>query len=190
MDYISSIIKCVNCESILSSPVLLPCGHSVCKKHTNEDVNSSIRCGNCGEDHSIPPKSFPEIKALSMLIDAEIEKLDFGQFYHNAKYACKNLNNLHVEIESLLKDPIFSIYEQISDLKNKIEIKREEFKLQIDKETDRLMEVVTRYETDFKELLTTSEYIDHAKSLDVSLKESESKLKHWNDSLNKYLKYI
>ena len=190
MDNVSNAIKCANCELTLSSPVLLPCGHSVCKKHSDNDVNSSIRCGNCGEDHLIPPKSFPENKALSMLIEAKIEKLDFGEFYLSAKSSCRHLNDLHFEIEALLKDPSFFIHQQVSDLKNKIQTKSEELKLQIDNETDRLIEKLTRYEADCKEYSTSNEYIDNAKSLDMPLKESDSKLKHWNESLNEYLNNI
>lgn len=190
MDNISNAIKCANCESTLSSPVILPCGHSVCKKHTCDDVNSSIRCGNCGEDHMIPAKSFPENKALAMLIEAKIEKLDFGNFYLSAKTSCRHLNDLHLEIEALLKDPSFFIHQQVSDLKNKIQTKSEELKLQIDKETDRFIENLTRYEADCKDYSTSSEYKDNATSLDMSLNESDSKLKHWNESLNEYLNCI
>ena len=189
MNNISNAIKCANCESTLSSPVILPCGHSMCKNHLSNGVNSCIRCGSCGQDHYIPPNCFPENKALSMLIECEIGKLDFGAFYKKAKTGCSELNDLHVEIETLLKDPSFFTHKKISDLKNMIQIKNEEMKLQIDKETDQLMEKLKRYEADSKEYSATNSYIDKAKRLDMSLKESESKLKHWNDSLNKYLNY-
>ena len=119
MDRILNIIKCVNCESTLSSPVLLPCGHSVCKKHASNE--SSIRCGKCGQDHSVPPNCFHENEAIAVLIETDIV---FGETYHKAKQDCTHLGNLHDKIENLLKDPNFFIYEKINDLKNEVQIKR------------------------------------------------------------------
>ena len=185
MENILKIIKCVNCESTLSSPVLLPCGHSVCKKHAIENTEPTIRCGKCGQDHSIPTNSFPQNEALSMLIETEIGKLDFGETYNKAKSCCSELGDIHEKINALLKDPNMLTYEQVNDLRNKIEVKSEELKLQIDKEVDRLMEKLSKFETDTKEYSKSNQFTDNAKNMEINLNESTLKLKSSNEFLNK-----
>lgn len=185
MDSILKIIKCFNCESTLSSPVLLPCGHSVCKKHAIENIERTIRCGKCGQDHSIPTNSFPQNEALSMLIENEIGKLDFGETYNKAKRCCSELGDFHENIDALLKDPNMFTYEQVNDLRNKIEVKSEEMKLRIDKEVDRLMEKLSKFEFDSKNYSKSKQFTYNTKNLEMNLNESSLKLKNSIEFLNK-----
>ena len=179
------IIRCVNCESTLISPVLLPCGHSVCKKHAIENTNSTIRCGKCGQDHSIPTNSFPHNEALSMLIETEIGKLDFGETYNKAKRCCSELGDIHEKIDAILKDPNMFTYEQVNDFRNKIQVKSEEMKLRIDKEVDRLIEKLSEFESDTKDFSKSKQFTDKAKNLEMNLKESLSNLRKSHEFLNK-----
>ena len=78
MDKVLEAIKCAKCCKILSNPVLLPCGESICKCHINDDKSTqSVMCNECNVVHS--NWSFPENKALSKMIAAQIGSLDFGQ---------------------------------------------------------------------------------------------------------------
>ena len=110
--------------------------------------------------------------------------IDFGETYHKAKQDCTHLGNLHDKIENLLKDPNFFIYEKINDLKNEVKIKSKEMKLRIDKETNNLIQKLTKYQAECKKCAISKEYMDEAKCLNFSLKVSETRLKCWNDFLN------
>ena len=185
MEFILNIIKCPICEFTLNSPIILPCGHSICKWHASDNDDKSIKCVKCLDEHSIPSNGFPQNQTLIDLIDAEIEQLDFGETYKKAKLGCRNLDILHDEIESLIRDPSFFAYQKVNDLKNKVNIKREELKLLIDEETDLLLDKLSKYETECKECLTTNEFIGNSASLNISLKKSQMKLKSSIVYLNK-----
>ncbi len=87
MNKIPSIINCVNCRNVLTSPILLPCGHSVCKHHIDKDkTKQSCMCNQCGVRHS-KCKFYPN-KALSDLIDTQLGSIDFGQTYKEATKSC------------------------------------------------------------------------------------------------------
>lgn len=49
----STLLQCSNCAKILESPVLLPCGDSVCKKHTTNESNEAILCLKCEIEHPL-----------------------------------------------------------------------------------------------------------------------------------------
>lgn len=77
MEFILNIIKCPICEFTFKSPIILPCGHSICKWHADDNDDKSIKCMKCFEEHSIPSNGFPQNETLIDLIDAEIELLPY-----------------------------------------------------------------------------------------------------------------
>jgi hypothetical protein len=118
MNMISNAIKCVVCKHVLTSPVLLPCGDSVCKKHTI-DAKGPILCTTCDIEHQIPPNGgFLANKGLAEIIAAQIGNIDFGIEHRQAKYSCQHFDELLAQIEDILKDPYNFTYEAIGCLKN------------------------------------------------------------------------
>ena len=75
----NSLIECLMCKNKFEQPVLLPCGHTVCKKHST--LNNQISCAECDQTHEIPKKGFPENKLADRLIQYEFDQLDFGPDY-------------------------------------------------------------------------------------------------------------
>lgn len=37
MDLVIDSIECTKCKKILSTPLILPCGHCICEKHVTEN---------------------------------------------------------------------------------------------------------------------------------------------------------
>lgn len=181
MDQILIALKCVNCSSTLTAPTVLPCGHSICNKHlTNND--DKIKCGKCGIEHSKSSSiGFPQVEALAMIIDSDLSNLDFGTIHKEAKSECNNLASIHGQIELLINDPMYHIHEQIETLRNKVQLKYEMVRLQIDKEFERCLNYLTAYENECKEKLRLAN-LDTYKS---SLKCSEKELDSWVKSLNR-----
>ena len=110
MDLISKAIKCSNCNSIPSSPVILPCEHNICVNHVSS--GKPIQCGRCGLEHPIPANGrFPSNEPLADIILSQIGTLDFGQRHTDAKNACLKLENQISKFELTLTDPNNFIYE-------------------------------------------------------------------------------
>lgn len=143
MDAIKTSIKCNNCQSTLSLPVLLPCGHVICKKHT--EIAYEIKfCAKCGRTYS-NPKQFVVIEPLSALISAQIESIDFGVMHRDASKSCDRLEKELNRMEKFFKEPKSFINETVESLKNQVELKREEFKLLIDESAENLKRNLDEY---------------------------------------------
>lgn len=135
MEKISNAIKCVNCKQILSSPVLLPCYHSVCHNHSIS--GETIKCGKCDLVHRIPAnRQFPPNEIAAQMIDAQIAKLDFGKCHHKAKECCTRMNELMQQIEQMIKDPVNFEYERVSEMKPKVQLRKEEAIQKIEEESN------------------------------------------------------
>ena len=52
LEKIDSLFNCEICQNVLEDPVILPCGHLFCQKHT-EEINKT-ECMFCSEKHKAP----------------------------------------------------------------------------------------------------------------------------------------
>jgi hypothetical protein len=120
-----------------------------------------------------------------MLIEAEIDKLDFGSVYKSAKESCELVEETLNEFKVLLRDPYFYTHKRICELKNAVQLKGEELKLRIDEEMKKLMDRIEEYERQSKEYLSKNEFKEQSKKLDDELKETQSNLDSWLECLNK-----
>jgi len=125
-------LKCVSCFSILESPVILPCAHSVCGKHVDEHPKEVIHCNTC-EDHDIPDSGFiPNLFAQ--------EFLDHLREEHTATVtSCRNLEDLISKFDLLKADPSNEIHEAIGELPVKIDLKKDEIILENENEEPRII---------------------------------------------------
>ena len=185
MDRILKAIKCAICHEIIESAVILPCTDNICKKHVSDLTNDVIRCEKCGDEHQIPNNVFQPNILLQMIIESGIVNLDFGNVLKEAKKSCESFGDSLKEFEVLLKDPQFLTYETISELKNKVQLKREELKLIIDQEAKKLIDKLEEYERQSKEYLSSNEFKVESEKLETELKSAHSNLNSWLASLNK-----
>lgn len=55
------VIKCPTCIKILNLPVILSCGHTICKQHVDkalENNETSVKCQICDKLIGIPSDGF------------------------------------------------------------------------------------------------------------------------------------
>jgi hypothetical protein len=184
MDKISDAIKCVNCRNVLASPVSLPCGCSICEKHTR-DIKGPILCCSCDIEHTTPVNgTFPPNTGLAKIIDAQIEALDFGNKHTEAKQSCTRLNELLSSIETLLKDPFNFTYEAIEHLKSTAQLKVEEMKLKLDNDLARLIGKLDEFMAKCKKTLTSNQYVTKLERFERQRKTARQELDNWVATLN------
>lgn len=152
MDKINNAIKCTSCKSILDSP----CSHSICKKHTKQ--SPEIKCGKCGREHKVPKDGFLESESLVDIIAAQVHKINLGKVHEQAKTDAENLSVLIKQVDDTLADPSYKTNENIDGLKNGVLLRREELKLKIDQETDKVMSIIDEYKLRFHNYLDCPEY--------------------------------
>lgn len=142
MDKILNAVKCVECREVLEIPLILPCNHSICKKHVID--KDTIICSRCGVEHK--NAHFPMNEALVEIIASKIMSIDLGKTHEEATESCKRLEIIIEQIECLLNDPFAYIHDEISKLRNNVQKKSEQLKLKIDEKTKKLHNPLTEYE--------------------------------------------
>lgn len=180
MDIIRISIKCFHCKKTLESPVLLPCGESICRHHINEQ-DKEFFCVSCTSNHPIPSGGFYPMKALENIIKTQIERIDLGVPHNDAYKSCKKLETILGDIDLLKKDPFYFINESINEIRNDVEIKREELKLKIDLEANRIVQELNAYEQTCKTHLENSDFVNRSSELETNVKEIKDKLSQWLD---------
>lgn len=187
MNKLANAIKCVNCKNVLESPVILPCGHSICNLHSI-DVKDSVFCSICQIEHTIPICGhFPANKAIAEVINAQngsLESLDFGRIHREAKNFCQYIEQLITQIENYLKDPYNFTYEAISQLKNVVYLRSEEMKMKIDENANNLITKLDKYNQDCKENLTSSEFMAKTDEIKFNNEVARNELNNWINKLN------
>ena len=136
MDKVINALKCVNCREILSVPVILPCGHMICKKHTEEN-NEKVVCSKCGIEHL--NKEFVVVEGVADMLEAQLPCLEFGNLHKQATKLCEELRNQLDKNDLMLNDCESHIHEEISSLKNRVMLKSEQLKLSIDETTQEII---------------------------------------------------
>jgi hypothetical protein len=188
MEKFSCAIKCKQCRCVLESPVLLPCFHSACKKHEQE--RNTIVCIECDTEYDVPKAGFPQNKELSLVIASGIfdNMNDLGPEHKSALDSCNKMKEIIEKVETLLNDPIYYVHERIDELKSRIDLAREEFKLKIDEEADILLNQVEEYERDCKEKLRSCEAESKVKEVELKreLETTKLDLDIWTKILDKF----
>jgi len=54
---INDLFNCKVCKGVLVDSIILPCGETVCKAHTDEI--SKGKCVSCSGAHLVPKQGFP-----------------------------------------------------------------------------------------------------------------------------------
>ena len=163
--------------------MLLPCGHCICKQHEelHKDKTNEIFCSLCGLFHPIPFNGFVRVKQFESLLEKGIDSIDMGEEYKLARDKCQLFSDLLDHLNTFKNDPEMKIHTVISELRNKVDLRREELKNQIDKETQKLIEKLDKFEKECKSSASSSE-IDCFLSLRIANWAKE--LNEWQQSLS------
>jgi len=143
LEKINDLFKCKLCKVVLVDPIILPCGETVCKAHTDEI--SKGKCMSCSGTHTVPHEGFPENKFAKHQLDLEINKigLNFGQFKNYSKII-HDLNENLKEMETIRKDPENYIYEYFGELTRQVDLRRETLIRDIHEYSDELIQKIEK----------------------------------------------
>lgn len=201
MNLLEKSIKCRSCQKIIFEPVFLPCGHSICKQHVNEAVGENekqIKCDICAESFDIPSKGFAPNRALEGLMEVDIDELDLGEEYNSAFKKCAKFEDLLEQFKKVKNHPETRIHEVLNDLRNKVDLRREVLKHQIDKEAMEMIEKIDEYEKECKASIKSDSSLDNKiKAWENDLEHSQLFLKtlkrntdKWNEISNRILSHL
>lgn len=167
MDKVLDALKCTNCRKTLSSPVFLPCGHMICKAHAVEKADEQVLCVECGT--YFPNSDFAIARGVEQMIQAQLDKLNFGPQHSESWRSCNELKKLIDKNDSVLNDLEFFIHEPIDELRKRVMLRGEQLKLKVDQITKELIDELDEYEATLK--ANCHENLDSSVDLKWSINE-------------------
>ena len=167
----------------------MPCGHTVCNTHEIErrEKNEHIYCLKCNESHEIPTKGFPTNRMAASLLRRKLQNIDFGEDHAKASNAFKELNEYMKKMRQMKQDPEAEINEIVSNLKNKIDLRREILNKQIDDEAQPLIDELDEFERKFLMNRDEIEKIKQSSEL-AKLDSFEKECSAWQKELRSFEK--
>lgn len=174
------LVECIVCKKTLEQPVFIPCGHSMCKRHESE--SEKIACLACSKLHEKPDKGFTSNLTAEALLACKLDKLDLRPEHKVAFDSFKDLKNLIDEFKRLRLNPELQISREVSELKNKIDMRREEEKKKLDEEAFALIQELDDYEILCKTRLN-GKHLDVSKEIEELIYLSESELLSWEKEI-------
>lgn len=178
-----SLIECPNCRDKLEEPVFLPCGHTVCRKHSRS--NDRVSCAACRAEHETPTGGFTSNLLVQNLLENELYQVNQSAELRIASEVLGDLQTLVDEVKQLRDDPVSEIDKSMSEMKNAVDTRREEVKQATDKEA---LELIGNIEKVTKELFKSVPIDPVAVSDDTDqlIRTFESQdLIHWQTELKK-----
>lgn len=186
----NNLLNCTNCSETLVDPVLLPCGHTICKSHEAKarDVSSiNLRCKLCDFDHEIPSNGFPSNLLAGAFLERDFKNLDLGCDYNEAVDSLNYLEELFCEIQTLKRDPEAEISQTIGELKTRIDLSREIEKEKIDVKALQLIKELNEFET---ECISNWKKLHKENSLDNNLESVKKEIEIWRKQLDSFKKNV
>ena len=150
---IRDTFTCKLCNSIFIKPVYLPCLNTVCEEHTDEFFDSE--CMFCHTIHEVPIDGFKPNDMARLFIKSNQFYLNDSQKEHKVIIDKETnlLNNLFDEFEKRDAEVDLLLFENFTNIKNKLDIQRANVKLQIDLIADKMVIKTNKYEAEFKQKL-------------------------------------
>jgi hypothetical protein len=133
IDQAKSLFDCCLCNNMIIDPITLVCGNTICKDHIDKMIKDStdkqkvFKCEMCNEEHSVPTGGFVVNKLLQKASEIKFHDFKLSPIFDECKQLIKETKESAAKIEAIANDPESFIYEYFSDLKNKVDLRREEF---------------------------------------------------------------
>jgi hypothetical protein len=184
MEKILKAAKCIDCQCILRSPVLLPCGISVCRSHTTSQP-LAYACPSCHIDHAIPNDGFTSNNTCDALIETY-----FGEKHQRAFDSCRKLSATIDEFFALTHDDNSAarvIDESIGELRAKARAKAERLKVEIDERVARLDDQLDAYQRECKNNVLFVRSASVLREIEANFEEKRIVVDEWLIELNSSL---
>lgn len=163
MEEIDQVLQCKLCRSGLKSPVCLPCGDTICEKHTPKMRKTGGKCFVCGGVHKLEDgQHFPVNKIAERLVHMRVRnKRDSDPIYQDTIDAIKNLLTSLARLNQIVRDI------HVPDRSSIEMIQRVDFKLQKMKEKINrvVIDQLLWKETTNEAVLLKAEIDDHTATL-------------------------
>jgi hypothetical protein len=186
LDTVRKIINCKLCHEVVTKPVMLPCGETICARHEKRFRNIyTAKCKLCEKQHRLTKnQQFPRCKTIQSFLDAEINKLDFGDEYKNSIELLFKIDELIKNYEKTKYSVEDVIYERFASMRRKVDLIREEIIQKVNKCSEKIIADIDSYEKECEANISTfSSKLESNKAFYVS--KIKNDLNEWEKRLEK-----
>jgi hypothetical protein len=135
---LKNLVTCEICKNIFINPVILPCSNTTCKSHSIDEYK--YNCHFCKVEHEVPLDGFPENLMAKNIIDSGLYLTeDEKRMKNRMEESCLKLDELISSYEQRLAEMETKTFDNFTNIKTKIDLKREELKIEIDNYADSLI---------------------------------------------------
>ena len=159
IDQAKSLFDCSLCNKIIVDPIALVCGNTICKGHIDKmlitkctNKTTMFKCEMCDKEHCVPEGGFVVNKLLQKASEINFHNFKLSPIFDECKQLIKETKESAAKIEAIANDPENFIYEYFSDLKNKVDLRREELKLKIDEYSNQVVQSIEETQLKFTKL--------------------------------------
>jgi hypothetical protein len=145
---------CLICSKIYKNPYSLPCGDTICEEHLKESQvlkNNSIKCQSCKEVFEVKDNQMIRSnKALLMIIQNERFLSDAEKSMKKSlEDSIENLFQLNEQLQESKNIFDLDCYNHFQEIRRKIDVQREELKVQIDKISLTMIDQIKKIEISY-----------------------------------------
>ena len=151
VDRIKRLFDCDLCNKLLSDPVALPCGYTICQSHVNELLErrfkapSTFVCELCEDDHVVPANGFVLNKKFKSALDIELNRFKIDiEVYDECKMTLETALAKYTELHGMVTDSDNYISEYFERIKRDVNFRRDELKLKIDTYSDETLQSIEK----------------------------------------------
>lgn len=148
MNRVLDDLICKTCREYFRQPVVLKCGHTTCKSHASNQA--VIYCIECRQEYSSKDDDGEELRE-NKTVASLIEKFACDWPYNEGVKTYGALKKQLDENDELLNNPDYFVHETIGELKNKVLLKAEQIKVQVDEIKQDMIDGLNEYEKRCKE---------------------------------------
>ena len=134
MDCRALICEYNDCKLIYENPVILPCGHSLCKHHLTNN-HDKFMCYFCQYEHQMPSNGFAINIAINRMIESYMQSSPLRK---ETIEAFDRLSQTINEYEMIDREKY--VYDYFEDIRNKVDLHREELIKKINERSELIIQ--------------------------------------------------
>ena len=143
---LKNLLNCKFCSNVLQEPVILPCGQTLCKIHSEEI--SKKECFVCSEINTIPDyNGFPNNDLVQAQLEMKLNLLNIDLFhFNNCQEMFQDLNKRVKETESVRNDSDNYVYEYFAELRRQVDLRRDTIINSVQEYSNKMIEQIDHLE--------------------------------------------
>jgi hypothetical protein len=185
-----NLLTCEYCNKVFEKPVILPCGESMCEKDVKglfakENDVDILTCFFCMENHIHPEEGFPRNKILNRLLRHNLQNLQLGHKYEQAKHTLDKLKHKLSEIDSIRASPAIYLNQYFNTIINQMDVKKEYAKIITDSIYEKMFKEVHQLKGECEKELEKKGQIKILERIQSNLvDDAKLKLEEWYSKLS------